>query len=364
MNQYGLRVGTPEIRSIGPIAFGPAGILFLADNDSAKVFAIDVADSEEHAGAEPFAVEDVDTKVGSLLGCVPGDVVIQGMAVHPVSHNIYLAVQRGRGEGSRPVLVKISRADRTIDALAFDDVPFSEVSIAHAPDSDAPLDLVVSYEPVGDRWDAPDGRALYLLRPPARTATVTDMAYVDGQLFVAGLSNEEFSSRLRRVPFPFTQDAADSGLEIFHVSHGKWETRAPIRTFVPYDGGRSILAGYTCTPIVHIPLDELSEGGKIVGRTIAELGFGNQPLGMVTFVSGGREQLLVANSSYGLIKIDCADIDKQEALTEPKQPRGVPRTDKNIPGVIRLANLDDEHVLALQAEDGRRHLLSLKADSL
>jgi len=26
------------------------------------------------------------------------------------------------------------------------------------------------------------------------------------------------------------------------VSHGKWETAAPIRTFVPYDNGRSVLA--------------------------------------------------------------------------------------------------------------------------
>ena len=29
-----------------------------------------------------------------------------------------------------------------------------------------------------------------------------------------------------------------NNLEIFHVSHGKWETAAPIRAFVPYDGGR------------------------------------------------------------------------------------------------------------------------------
>ena len=64
------------------------------------------------------------------------------------------------------------------------------------------------------------------------------MAYVDGTLVVAGMSNEEFSSTLRRIPFPFTGEVSDNNLEIFHVSHGKWETAAPIRTFVPYDGGQ------------------------------------------------------------------------------------------------------------------------------
>jgi hypothetical protein len=365
-NQYGLQVGTPDIRSLGPIAFGPAGILFLADNASAKVFAIDIGDADVHAGAEPLALDDVDTVVGSLLGCVPGDVLIQGMAVHPVSRNVYLAVQRGRGEDGLPVLVRIKRADVSVEALELEDVPFGEVSIARAPDDDAPLDLTVSGEAVGEPYELKDGRTIHLVRRPGRTATVTELAYVDGNLLVAGLSNEEFSSRLRRIPFPFTDSAADAdaGLEIFHVSHGKWETKAPIRTFVPYDGGRSILAGYTCTPVVHIPLDELAEGGKIVGRTVAELGFGNQPLGMATFVADGREHLLVANSSHGLIKIDCADIDGQEPLTEPKGPVGPPRVDKRIPGILRLATLDSEHVLALQTESGRRHLLSLKVDSL
>ena len=32
-----------------------------------------------------------------------------------------------------------------------------------------------------------------------RVRTITDMAYVNGQLIVAGLSNEEFSSTLRHI---------------------------------------------------------------------------------------------------------------------------------------------------------------------
>jgi len=114
---------------------------------------------------------------------------------------------------------------------------------------------------------------------------------------------------------------------------------------------------------VHIPLAELT-AGRIVGRTVAELGYGNQPLDMVSFVNGGREHLLVANSSHGLVKIDCSDIDTQPGLTEPHEPVGVPRTTEQVPGVIRLDNLGAEHVLALRVDGGHRHLVSLKVDSL
>ena len=45
MSDYGLRAGTAEIRTAGPITFGPDGILFLANNPTATVFAVDVADT-------------------------------------------------------------------------------------------------------------------------------------------------------------------------------------------------------------------------------------------------------------------------------------------------------------------------------
>ena len=69
----------------------------------------------------------------------------------------------------------------------------------------------------------------------------------------------------------------------YHVSHGQWETAAPIRTFVPYQGGASILASYTCTPLVHFPLADLQPGSHATGRTVAELGAGNQPLDIVAY---------------------------------------------------------------------------------
>ena len=365
MSEFGLNVGNADLRSAGPITFGPDGILFLADNGSAKVFAVDVGDPDPDAGSEPFDLEDVDARVGSFLGCQASDIVICDLAVHPRSHNVYLSVQRGRGDAGQAVLVRIDRLDGTVADVPLVDRPMAEVTLADAPDEDDErLDITLPQNGEGEEFTFGE-KTIRLLRRPIRTSTVTDMAFVDGSLLVAGLSNEEFSSKLRRIPFPFGEEIAGNNLEIFHVSHGKWETAAPIRTFVPYDHGRSILASYTCTPVVHFDLTDLEPGTKTVGRTVAELGAMNQPLDMVAFVQDGEEHLLVANTSHGLIKLACTDIDNQAPLTEPKEPIGVPRETEDLLGITRLANLNGSYVLALQVDsDGRQHLRSLKTAAL
>ena len=39
-----LKSGTPKIKSAGPLAFGPDGILFVGDPEAAMLFAIDTGD--------------------------------------------------------------------------------------------------------------------------------------------------------------------------------------------------------------------------------------------------------------------------------------------------------------------------------
>jgi hypothetical protein len=347
------------------LAFGPGNVLFVADNVAASVFAVDVADDAPTAGSEAFDLDDLDTKLASFLGCSVEDVVIRDMAAHPVTHNVYLSVMRGAGQTALPVLVKVDRRDATFAEVPLQDIPFSQVSIANAPaDDDERLDVQLPDPPEGEEFEI-GGSTIRIARTPARTSTITDLAYVDGMVLVAGLSNEEFSSNLRRVPFPFTGAMDDNSLEIFHVSHGQWETAAPIRTFVPYDGGRSIVASYTCTPLVHFSLSDFETGTKVVGRTVAELGARNQPQDIVSFTQGDAEYLLICHSAHPLMKIACSDILSQGALTEPKAPVGVPREELDVPGVRRLANLNGDHVLAMvRDEDGARHLRSLKTASL
>lgn len=364
MGEHGLQVGTPSIGSVGPIAFGPDDVLFVADNADASIVAIDVADDGDGADVEAFDLDDLDERLASFLGCGVDDVIVRDLAVHPRTHNVYLSVMRGRGNGAVPVIVRIDHRSGSMAEVPLTDIPFSRVGIANAiPGDDERMDMQFADPPDGEEVEI-RGHKLRFARSPARTATVTDMAYVDGMLVVAGMSNEEFSSHLRRIPFPFTGTVDERSLEIFHVSHGKWETAAPIRTFVPYEGGRSILASYTCTPLVHFALDAMAEP-HVTGRTVAELGAMNQPLDIVSYQQGDDEYLLIAHSTHPMMKINCRDIATQEGLTEPREPRGVPREEIGIPGVKKLANFNRDYVLAMQRDDdGKRHLRSLKTASL
>jgi hypothetical protein len=116
---------------------------------------------------------------------------------------------------------------------------------------------------------------------------------------------------------------------------------------------------------VHFSIDELDRGNQAKGRTVAELGAMNQPLDIVSFTQGDGEYVLVAHSTHPLMKIACGDIDRQEALTEPQEPRGAPREELDIPGVRLMANFNGDSVLVLQEDDtGGRHLRSLKTASI
>jgi hypothetical protein len=109
------------------------------------------------------------------------------MAVHPVSRNVYITAMRGRWAGAQSVLLRVTR-DADIEIVELDDVMFSTAAIPNAPASD------------------PAAR-----RNP-RTFTVTDLAFADGRVWVAGLSNEEFSSAFRQMPFPFGDGMTTTGI--------------------------------------------------------------------------------------------------------------------------------------------------------
>src|SRR5262249_40430527 len=138
-----------------------------------------------------------------------------------------------------------------------------------------------------------------------RSQSITDLAYTDGRLFLAGLSNEEFSSRLLAIPFPFENSVDGAAVEIYHGSHGRFETPSPVRTVVAYQIHNEpyLLAAYTCTPLVKVPVAQLKAGAHVKGTTIAELGNRNNPLDMVVYQKGGKDYLLLANSSRGVMKI-------------------------------------------------------------
>src|SRR4026209_859018 len=103
----GMKEGNPVLKSAGPLAFGPEGILFVADTKGAAVVAIATGDTKPASSAKLLKVEGVNQKIAALLGTSADQVLIDDMVVNPISHNAYLAVSRGRGPDAVPVLVRV-----------------------------------------------------------------------------------------------------------------------------------------------------------------------------------------------------------------------------------------------------------------
>ena len=102
-----LEKGDVQLESIGPINFGPEGILFIADPKAAKIYAVDTADRSA-APSSREDVKDIDLKIASLLGIGVKEVLIHDMALNPISGAAYLwwSTQRRRssnqGTGANP----------------------------------------------------------------------------------------------------------------------------------------------------------------------------------------------------------------------------------------------------------------------
>ena len=191
-------------------------------------------------------------------------------------------------------------------------------------------------------------------RGQARAESITDLAFADGRVFVAGLSNEEFSSRLIAIPFPFSSEGFDgAAIEIYHGAHGRFETKSPIRTFVTYriKNEPYMLAAYTCTPLVKLPVADLKAGAHVKGTTIAELGNRNRPLDMIVYQKDGKDYLLMTNSSRGVMKIPTEGAGSAESITEPVRGGGTKGlgydTIASLKGVVQMDQLDNRHAVIL-----------------
>jgi len=334
-----LKSGKAALTSAGPLAFGPDGILFVGDTLGATLWAIDTGDRT--AGTGSINVAGLQEKVAAMLGIVPDQIAINDMIVNPISHKAYLSVSRGRGPEAVPVILRVNAAGK-IEELALDNVKHAKVSLANAPAA-----------------DAKDQRGNVL-----RLEAITDLHYVDGKVFLAGLSNEEFASKLRSVAFPFATSDAGTSVEIYHGNHAQWETRSPVRTFVPYEIKKEahLLAAYTCTPLVKFPIKDLKPGSKLVGTTIAELGNRNRPLDMIVYKKDGGEFILMSNSSRGVMKMSTKGIEDYEAITaKVEDKKGLPYdTLAELKGVEQLDKLDDKNALILvRAEGGALELKTI-----
>jgi hypothetical protein len=325
-----LAAGNSGLKSAGALAFGPDGVLFVGDSAGGAIAAIDTADRTPGSGK--VDVQGIDEKVAAMVGVNAGDILINDVAVNPISKNVYVSAARGRGPDAAPLVVRVDSSGK-LTLLPLDNIRHETISLSDVPDANAAA------------------------RQSPRTQTITDMAFVNGNVMVAGMSNEEWSSALRSIPYPFKTAAKGTQLQIWHASHGRYETQSPVRTFVPYtiDGQQYVLAAYTCTPLVKIPVSDLKAGAQVKGVTISDLGAGNQPLDMVPYKKDGHEFILIANSSFGVVKLHADNLGQYKPIDSPTvvDVAGAPY-DKitALTNVRHLAQFDAGNALILTAAGG------------
>ena len=160
-------------------------------------------------------MDGIDTRVAAALGVAPADITSTAWRCIPITREVYLSVSRLAGGAILPAVVKVA-ADGTL----------ANVDLAAAPEVHVIADPPSSSETFRDRshdWPVPgpvkyDAKA----RTPTRSMTIVDMKFHDQQLFIAGISNQAFSSTLRRVTYPFGAASAESQIRIYHVAHSRY----------------------------------------------------------------------------------------------------------------------------------------------
>ena len=332
-------LGNPQVKSINALTFGPEGILFIGDSEAGSIVALKTDDAKQEGTID---IKNVDQVLAALLGTPANQVNIIDMAINPVSGKVYLAVSTPTG-GS----LLLRSTGKTFENIALDNVSFSKVSLTN------PIAV-----------DKKDRRGMSM-----RNMAISDVQYYKGKVIVSGLSNDEFSSSLRSIDFPFNDAQKYSTLEIYHANHAKYETLSPIKTFLPYtlNGKDMVVASYTCTPLVLFSIDELSPGKHLKGKTVAELGNRNTPLDIVSIKQKGKEFFIMANTSRALMKIDPEKVaNTTNFLTTPAaETAGVEFINLPYVNVLQLDKINDENIVALQRKaNGDLDLMTIQTERL
>lgn len=333
--------GELKLASVGALNFGPNGLLLVAEAKAAAIVAIDTGDAGPVQKLK-HRVDDVAGMAAAKLGAPANGVRIVDLAVNPASGKIYLAVVRLAD--SQPAILVVDADGHLAD------LPMKNASYVRIP------------LPAGAN---------------ARINTITDLAFAGDRVLAAGQSSEEFSSKIFSLPLPLThgQGGAVFSAETYHVSHRKWETKAPISSFVPYEenGQHFVVGAFACTPIAKFPLNDLKSGANVRGTSFIELGSRNRPLDMFTYEKGGSRWLvthtqrsaadLFGPSKFWGVRInmnyvalnDAEKTNEKAAHRNTKQksgPDGIEIVDALF-GAVHVDKLDNDNVVVLREQEDK-----------
>src|SRR4051812_32467914 len=153
-----------DIRSISRLAAGPGNVLFVADWKTARVHAIKLQEAAQKPPGTTFNILDLEPLLSKQVG--GARIKVEDMVVRPGTAEVYVALSYGAARMPALIVVTSDHKARRIDLKS---ATSTSIGLRDAP--------TTNYEFWRDM--------------PERSFTVTDMKWHDGELFVAGLSNQE-----------------------------------------------------------------------------------------------------------------------------------------------------------------------------
>src|SRR3984957_18727797 len=165
----GASAASGPLQSAGVLTFGPTNVLFVGDITGAKIHAFALRNSDLTSQTDVISgnfhnfegrdhVVGLDQKVAALLGTTVDKIVINDIAVHQPTQQVFFSVERGRGIDVNPVIVKVNHGRLEILDLA--NIPHSQVLLPNEPDSKAMLEF-----------------------DPQQMYAITDVEYYQGEIF-------------------------------------------------------------------------------------------------------------------------------------------------------------------------------------
>lgn len=346
------------VQSAGALEFGEGNVLFVGDREAGVVHAFDFPEDtfDDQDGfilgrAVTFEgrdlVQDVDIELASYLGIPASEVMINDLTIHQPTKQLVLSVHRGTGPDAEPLLFKVDRGE--LELLDFTEAEHASIDVGTvSPD----LELEFGQQ--------------------IQSFAITDIEFFDGEIFVAGVSGDDFSSTIRRSAYPFDGDVSMTFTEIWHAVHAQFETRSPILTqdIQVIDGEPYLVAVYACTPLVRFALSDLVDGAQVRGDMIAELGFGNTPIDIIAYDEPflGQEAYLVTHTHRSATRFLVSDVGS--AVPLPYEPpnvfdqAGVSIYDIPLVGPKQLVKMDETYAAAIEVDPLRPGALQLRTLAL
>ena len=340
-------VGNPGIKSIEAIAFGPDGLLLIGDGKGAQVVAIYTEDLAAVKWTKT-EIADIRGHLAAKLGTDAKGIEIIKLAVNPVSQKAYIAVRK---TDSGPQGSRLQHILLTLDGSG----KVAEFSFEKVKHNCFPLN------DVGEK---------------SSVNYVSDIAWAGDRILVATTAGEKFMSKIFSI-LPKRAEAVCYSTETFHVAHNQWETKAPIRTVIPYEqaGKRYLVGAFTCTPIVKYALEDMKPNAQVKGESVIELGYGNAPQDMFIYEKDGKSYILmntvrmkgfqakdpVGPSPYWTCKIDYGILAETANINEKALKRhgakaNESKTDRAVVvpsfhGVAHMDRLDATRAVVIRDDD-------------